>query len=167
VRSRSQSILAVAAAAAAGLALLAYLSSFAGMTMENIFPLFGILLVWLLVNSALLFSMKAKRGKLGFGWNWWKSLTWPRWAKWLNVALFLLWVAHWLADLWVAQGGMAEIRGGAYILNARGHITEISQSGYLRVKGFELRLIAWWFVLAFITIAMDWWFSREQRNSND
>ena len=73
--------------------------------------------------------------------------------------LFLLFVVVFFSFLALSHAAMPDIINGQYVLNSHGKIVgEITERQYLFLKGWELRLFASGWILAYFTAMMDWWF---------
>jgi hypothetical protein len=76
--------------------------------------------------------------------------------------LFLLFVAVFFSFLALSHTASPDIINGEYVLNSHGKIVgHISERHYLFLKGWELRLFASGWILAYFTAMMNWWFPRQ------
>lgn len=86
----------------------------------------------------------------------------PRWAVRSIQTLFVFFVAVFIGFLVLSHGASPDIIGGEYVLNSHGRIVgHISERDYLSLKGWELRLFASRWTLAYYTLMMAWWFPRQ------
>jgi hypothetical protein len=87
----------------------------------------------------------------------------PRWVVRSMQILFILFVALFLAFLALSHAASPEILNGEYVLNSHGKIVgHISERDYLSLKGWELRLFASGWILAYYALMMHWWFRRQE-----
>jgi hypothetical protein len=136
-------------------ALVIYIASFSRITKESIGLFLLLPFGWFFLNVLLLF-VTAPEGSL----KWWFDLwsDWPRWARWAARSLGVVWAAHLIVFFFQTGGGVPEIKDGLCVLIARGRVlSEISASEYRWLKGAELRLLAAFFLTAFLTMALEWW----------
>ena len=83
----------------------------------------------------------------------------PSWVLRSMKILFLLFVVVFFSFLALSHAAMPDIINGQYVLNSHGKIVgEITERQYLFLKGWELRLFASGWILAYFTAMMDWWF---------
>jgi len=76
--------------------------------------------------------------------------------------LFILFIAVFFTFLALSHAAMPDIINGEYVLNSHGRIVgHISERDYLFLKGWELRLFASGWILAYFAIMMHWWFPRQ------
>jgi hypothetical protein len=76
--------------------------------------------------------------------------------------LFLLFVVVFFSFLALSHAASPAIIDGEYVLNNHGKIVEhISERNYLFLKGWELRLFASGWTLAYFAMMMHWWFPRK------
>jgi hypothetical protein len=75
---------------------------------------------------------------------------------------FLLFVVVFFSFLALSHAALPDIINGEYVLNSHGKIIgHISERDYLFLKGWELRLFASVWILAYFAIMMHWWFPRQ------
>jgi hypothetical protein len=76
--------------------------------------------------------------------------------------LFFLFVAVFFTFLALSHAASPEIINGEYVLDSHGTIVgHISESDYRSLKGWELRLFASGWMLAYFAVMMYWWFPRQ------
>jgi hypothetical protein len=86
----------------------------------------------------------------------------PRWVIRSMQILFLLFIVVFFTFLALSHAASPDIINGEYVLNSHGTIVgHISERDYLLLKGWELRLFASGWILAYYAIMMYWWFPRQ------
>jgi hypothetical protein len=86
----------------------------------------------------------------------------PRWVIRSMQILFLLFVVAFFSFLALSHAASPDIINGDYVLNSHGKIIgHISERDYLFLKGWELRLFASGWILAYFATMMYWWFPRQ------
>lgn len=86
----------------------------------------------------------------------------PRWVLRSFQILFLLFVAVFFTFLALSHAASPEVINGEYVLNSHGKIVgHISERDYLFLKGWELRLFASGWIVAYYALMMYWWFPRQ------
>jgi hypothetical protein len=86
----------------------------------------------------------------------------PRWVLRSMQILFFLFVVVFFSFLVLSHAASPAIIDGEYVLNSHGKIVgHISESNYLLLKGWELRLFASGWTLAYFAMMMHWWFPRK------
>jgi hypothetical protein len=86
----------------------------------------------------------------------------PRWVLRSMQMLFLLFVVVFVSFLALSHAAAPDIINGEYVLNSHGKIVgHISERDYLFLKGWELRLFASGWILAYFAVMMHWWFPRK------
>jgi hypothetical protein len=86
----------------------------------------------------------------------------PHWVVRSMQVLFLLFVLQFFAFFALSHGASPEIISGEYVLNDHGQIVgHISERAYFFLKGWELRLFASAWILAYYALMMHWWFPRQ------
>jgi hypothetical protein len=86
----------------------------------------------------------------------------PRWVLRSMQVTFLLFVVVFFSFLALSHAASPDIINGEYVLNSHGKIIgHISERDYLFLKGWELRLFASGWILAYFAIMMHWWFPRQ------
>jgi hypothetical protein len=86
----------------------------------------------------------------------------PRWVLRSMQILFLLFVVFFFTFLALSHAASPEIINGEYVLNSHGTpVGHISERDYLFLKGWELRLFASGWILAYFATIMYWWFPRQ------
>jgi len=86
----------------------------------------------------------------------------PRWALRSMQILFLLFLVVFFSFLALSHAAAPAIIDGEYVLNSHGKIIgHISERDYLFLKGWELRLFASGWTLAYFAMMMHWWFPRK------
>ena len=87
----------------------------------------------------------------------------PRWVLRSMQILFLLFVVVFFTFLALSHAASPEIINGEYVLNSHGTMARhISERDYLFLKGWELRLFASGWILAYFATMMHWWFPRQE-----
>lgn len=158
--------LAVVSACGLAAAIIAYVGSFAGTTMDDMFR-WAILLhigvfVLLLPMYAVEYS-SIKNSK--FFWDGlWQGL--PRWVVRSIQPLGLFFIVHFVLFLVQSHAASPEIKDGEYVLNNHGQIVKVlTRSEYLTLKGSELRIFATGWMFFYFVPTMYWWFPRPSANS--
>jgi len=86
----------------------------------------------------------------------------PRWVLRSMQILFLLFVVVFFSFLALSHAASPGIIDGEYVLNSHGKIVgHISERDYLFLKGWELRLFASGWTLAYFAMMMHWWFPQK------
>jgi hypothetical protein len=86
----------------------------------------------------------------------------PRWVLRSFQILFVLFVAVFFTFLALSHAASPEVFNGEYVLNSHGKIVgHISERDYLFLKGWELRLFASGWIVAYYAMMMYWWFPRQ------
>jgi MFS family permease len=86
----------------------------------------------------------------------------PRWVLRSMQIFFLLFIVIFFSFLAMSHAAMPDIVNGEYVLNSHGNIVgHISERDYLFLKGWELRLFAWGWMLAYFSALMFWWFPQQ------
>ena len=137
-----------------------YVLSYAGATMEGIFP-WAILLhigIFLLFVPMFFLEYPASQRR-----TFWKAFAQgrPRWVVPIIAILGLFYGFHFI--LLLVQGHMASpaIQGGHYVLSDHGRIVKLlTQAEYFRLKGAELRMFSTLWMCFYFILAMYWWFPR-------
>jgi hypothetical protein len=87
----------------------------------------------------------------------------PRWVVRSMQILGLLCIALLFVFLALSHAASPEIINGEYVLNDGGKIASyISEREYFFLKGWELRLFASGWMLAYYALMMHWWFPRQE-----
>lgn len=87
----------------------------------------------------------------------------PRWVLRTTQILFLLFIVVFFSFLALSHAAMPDIINGEYVLNSHGKIVgQISERDYLFLKGWELRLFASAWILAYFAVMMHCWFPRQE-----
>jgi len=87
----------------------------------------------------------------------------PRWVLRSMQILFLLFVVVFFTLLALSHAASPEIINGEYVLKSHGTmVRHISERDYLFLKGWELRLFASGWILAYFATMMHWWFPRQE-----
>ena len=83
----------------------------------------------------------------------------PRWVLRSMQILFIAFVVVFFTFLALSHAASPEIINGEYVLNGHGKIIgHLSERAYLFLKGWELRLFAAGWILAYFAIMMPWWY---------
>jgi hypothetical protein len=86
----------------------------------------------------------------------------PKWVLRSLQSLFLLFIFVFLTFLVSSHGAAPDIVNGEYVLNNHGKIVAyISQREYFFLKGWELRLFASGWIVAYYALILFWWFPRQ------
>lgn len=86
----------------------------------------------------------------------------PRWVLRSMQILFVLFVVVFFTFLALSHAASPEIIHGEHVLNDHGKIVRyISEREYLFLKGWELRLFASGWMLAYYALMTHWWFPRQ------
>ena len=76
--------------------------------------------------------------------------------------LFLLFIVVFFTFLALSHAASPDFINGEYVLNSHGTMVgHISERDYLLLKGWELRLFASGWILAYYAMMMYWWFPRQ------
>jgi hypothetical protein len=150
----------------AGLGVLAgvfvYVLTFFGLTLKKEgFHWFVLLHVGVFVLIAQVFFLEGSAFQTGtFFWKKFAAAM-PRWAvpliKWLGG----LAITHFVLFLVLTRATSPEVKDGQYVLNNHGQITGVlSEEQYLRLKEWELRMFAAYWIFFYTVPALYWWFPR-------
>ena len=133
-----------------------FIASFFGLTMDKLGPkVFVLHLGIFALFIPLVFVERWSKGVDPFRGK-------PRWVLRSMQILFLLFVVVFFSFLALSHAASPDIINGEYVLNSHGKIVgHISERDYLFLKGWELRLFASGWILAYFAIMMHWWFPRQ------
>lgn len=156
--------LAIAAALGFLASMSAFVGSFFGVTMDKlgvwIFLFHGGVFLLFLPMVAIEFpAIKAN----AFFWTEFARGK-PSWVLSGITASFLFFVIFFVLFLVLSHVSSPEIRNGEYVLNNYGEIVRVlSESEYLQLKGWELRLFASGWMCFYFVLTIYWWFPRNRR----
>lgn len=86
----------------------------------------------------------------------------PRWAVRSVQIVFLVFLACFFSFFALSHAASPEIINGEYVLNSHGRIVGyISERDYRFLKGWELRLFASGWILAYYAMMVHWWFPQQ------
>ena len=157
-------ILAVVSACGAGVSLVAYIESYRGTTMEDVFPSAVVIHigVFMLVLPMFAVEYSAVPHRTFF----WKEFAqgMPKSVVPTIKILGLFFVVHFVLFLVQSHTASPEIKDGQYVLNNHGQIVKVlTQLEYLRLKGAELRLFAAGWIFFYFVPMVYWWFPRSRQ----
>ena len=149
-------VVAVAAAPGVVAGIYIFVASFFGLTMNQLGG-------WAFLLHAGIFALFIP---LVFFERWSKGVDpfrgKPRWVLHSMQMLFLLFVVVFVSFLVLSHAASPDIINGEYVLTSHGKIVgHISERDYLFLKGWELRMFASVWILAYSAIMMHWWFPRK------
>jgi hypothetical protein len=88
----------------------------------------------------------------------------PRWVCPGITVSFLFFVIFLVLFLVLSHASSPEIQNGEYVLTNHGDFVRVlSESEYLRLKGWELRFFASAWMCFYFILTMYWWFPRNRR----
>jgi hypothetical protein len=157
-------ILGIAGAFGLSASAAAFIGSFFGLTLDKMekwpFVLHGgIFLLFLpmvtieypAIKANVFFWKEFERGK-------------PRWLHSAIYASFVLFVIIFVLFAVLSRVASPEIQNGQYVLNDHGNIIRVlSETEYLRLKGWELRMFASGWMCFYVPITAYWWYPRTRR----
>lgn len=141
-----------------------YLASFFGFTLEGHGRLFVGLHAGAFVLLVPMFlleysSMRQRR----FFWNGFGAAM-PSWAVPTIKVLGGLAIAHFLLFLLLTRATSPKIKDGQYVLDDHGRTAKIlTEDEYVRLKGWELRMFAAYWLFFYTVAVLYWWFPRGAR----
>jgi hypothetical protein len=149
-------IIAIVAAPGLIAGVYIFIASFSGLTMDKLGARAVLLHLGIFVLSIpLVFVERWSKGDGPFRGK-------PRWVLRSMQMLFLVFVVVFVSFLALSHGASPDLIDGEYVLNSHGKIVgHISERDYLFLKGWELRLFASGWILAYFAIMMHWWFPRQ------
>jgi len=153
--NRSPFLLALAAA------IVVYVTTFFRITMEQRFAWFEVLHVGVLALIGPMFFVEssALRARTFFWRDFGKTM--PRWAVPGIKLLGALAIAHFVLFLVLTRATSPQLKNGNYVLDSHGKTVRIiSEPEYYRLKGWELRMFAAYWIFFYSVPALYWWFPR-------
>jgi hypothetical protein len=166
VISISRWLLAVLSLAGFAASIVIYIASFRGLTLDRmgiwafalhvgiflpLIPLYAI--EYPAIRDRTFFRDGFKRDK-------------PRWAVPLIQSFALFFIVHFVLFFLVGYGASPKVVDGKFVLDNHGQIKKLlTESEFLSLKGYELRIFAtgWMFFYSVSTIY--WWFSAKKKQS--
>jgi hypothetical protein len=155
---RSLSILAACGLVAA---VVVYVASFMGTTMDSLFKWavflhVGVFVLLLPMHAVEYSSIRNSK----FFWDAFsKGL--PKWTVRSIQLLGLFFAVHFVLFLVQSHAASPEIKNGEYVLNNHGQIVRVlTESEYRWLKGSELRLFATGWMFFYFVPTMYWWFPK-------
>jgi hypothetical protein len=157
-------ILAITAALGFSASLGAFIGSFLSLTLDKmgkwIFLLHGGALLLFLpmfaieypgIRANVFFGKEFERGK-------------PRWILFGIKVSFILFFIVFVLFLVLSRTASPEIQSGQYVLSNHGKIVRVlSESEYLHLKEWELRMFASGWMCFYLPIATYWWYPKSRR----
>jgi hypothetical protein len=159
-------LIAVIAAGAFVASVVVYLYSFKGLTLDAmgywVFALHGGIFLFFVPMCVIEHSSLTKQT---FFWKEFNKGK-PGWVYFFINFLGLIALVHFVLFLVLSHAASPQIMNGQYVLNGHGQIRKIlTESEYLSLKGYELRIFATGWIFFYFALAAYWWFPRWKENS--
>jgi|SRR5580658_5915536 hypothetical protein len=141
--------------------ILIYITSFSGVLVDRVFPLFVPLLLGWMVLLIPMYALEYPASRTpSFIWKFARGM--PNWVAPLGAALSVIGVAH-LVWFGVHCGvGVPAIVDGQYVLDSRGRILKVlTQAEYLTLRAAGLRASATIMLSFYFAPMAYWWFRRK------